>query len=333
VPARMKYDNICINIRRSVNYSSEICCAPARAYASKNLNGSLTLNRKGIMLAGGSGTRLHPVTRAVSKQLLPVYDKPLIYYPLTTLMLAGIRDILVISTPRDLPQFESLLGDGSQWGLSLSYATQPRPEGIAQALLIAEEFISSQPSALILGDNLFYGQDLATTLQEVSARPNGATVFAYRVANPAAYGVVEFDRAGNTIGIEEKPPAPRSSYAVTGLYFYDERAPLFARELLPSHRNELEITDLNLKYLRAGDLHVQILGRGTAWLDTGTHSSLLQASLFIATIEERQGLKIACPEEVAFRMAYINHEALCRLAADLPNSTYGDYLRQIAVEA
>lgn len=273
------------------------------------------------------------MTRAVSKQLLPVYDKPLIYYPLTTLMLAGIREILVISTPRDLPQFESLLGDGSQWGLSLSYAMQQRPEGIAQALLIAEEFVSNQHSALILGDNLFYGQDLAETLQQVSARPSGATIFAYRVANPNAYGVVEFDRSGKAVGIEEKPSTPKSGYAVTGLYFYDQRAPLMAHELRPSQRNELEITDLNLKYLRIGDLHVQTLGRGTAWLDTGTHSSLLQASVFIETIEQRQGLKIACPEEVAFRMAYINHEALCRLATDFGNSSYGDYLRQISSEA
>jgi glucose-1-phosphate thymidylyltransferase len=273
------------------------------------------------------------VTRAVSKQLLPVYDKPLIYYPLTTLMLAGIREILVISTPRDLPQFESLLGDGSQWGLSLSYAVQERPEGIAQALLIAEKFISNRPSALILGDNLFYGQDLAETLQQVSGRPSGATVFAYRVANPNAYGVVEFDRSGKAVGIEEKPANPKSGYAVTGLYFYDARAPLLARELRPSQRKELEITDLNLQYLRTGDLHVQTLGRGTAWLDTGTHSSLLQASLFIETIEQRQGLKIACPEEVAYRMAYINHEALCRLATDFGNSSYGDYLRQISSEA
>lgn len=290
-------------------------------------------NRVGIVLAGGSGTRLYPVTRAISKQLLPVYDKPLIYYPLTTLMLAGIRDILVISTPRDLPQFESLLGDGSQWGLRLSYAVQQQPEGIAQALLIAEEFISNRHSALILGDNLFYGQDLAETLQHVSARPSGATVFAYRVANPNAYGVVEFDRSGKAVGIEEKPTNPKSGYAVTGLYFYDERAPLLARELRPSPRNELEITDLNLQYLRTGDLHVQTLGRGTAWLDTGTHSSLLQASLFIETIEHRQGLKIACPEEVAFRMGYIDHEALSRLAKDYGSSSYGDYLRQISSEA
>ena len=290
------------------------------------------MKRKGIILAGGSGTRLYPVTLAVSKQLLPVYDKPLIYYPLTTLMLAGIRDILIISTPRDLPQFESLLGNGSQWGLSLCYATQVRPEGIAQALLIAEEFISNQHSALILGDNLFYGQDLAGTLQAASARHTGATIFAYRVANPSAYGVVEFDRSGKAVGIEEKPSAPKSGFAVTGLYFYDGRAPAMAHELRPSHRNELEITDLNRKYLEMGELHVHSLGRGTAWLDTGTHSSLLQASLFIETIEQRQGLKIACPEEVAFRMDYITHEALCRLATDFGSSSYGDYLRQISSE-
>jgi len=293
----------------------------------------MSSNRVGILLAGGSGTRLYPVTRAVSKQLLPVYDKPLIYYPLTTLMLAGIRDILVISTPRDLPQFESLLGDGSQWGINLCYAEQSRPEGIAQALLIGEEFIASRNSALVLGDNLFYGQDLAQTLQRVSARPDGASIFAYRVANPGAYGVVEFDRSGKAVGIEEKPSVPKSSYAVTGLYFYDKRAPEMAHELRPSQRNELEITDLNRKYLQLGDLHVETLGRGTAWLDTGTHSSLLQASVFIETIEQRQGLKIACPEEVAFRMAYINHEALCRLAIDFGNSSYGDYLRQISSEA
>ena len=292
-----------------------------------------TSNRVGVLLAGGSGTRLYPVTRAISKQLLPIYDKPLIYYPLTTLMLAGIRDILVISTPRDLPQFESLLGDGSQWGLNLSYAKQEKPEGIAQAMLIGKDFIANRSTALILGDNLFYGQDLAVTLQDVSARPTGATVFAYRVSNPQAYGVVEFDRSGKAIGIEEKPSAPKSGYAVTGLYFYDKRASSFAGTLRPSKRNELEITDLNLKYLASGELHVETLGRGTAWLDTGTHSAMLQASLFIETIEQRQGLKIACPEEVAVRMGFIDREALQKLAAAFPNSSYGDYLRQVAIEA
>jgi glucose-1-phosphate thymidylyltransferase len=289
--------------------------------------------RKGIVLAGGSGTRLYPVTRAISKQLLPVYDKPMIYYPLTTLMLAGIREILIISTPRDLPQFRSLLGDGSDWGLRLSFAEQPRPAGIAQALLIAEEYLSESPCALILGDNIFYGQDLATTLQSVSARTSGATIFAYRVANPEAYGVVDFDRSGKAVGIVEKPSAPKSSYAVTGLYFYDEKASSLARTLTASKRNELEITDLNVLYLERGELRVEALGRGTAWLDTGTHSSLLQASLFIETIEQRQGLKIACPEEVAFRMGYIDRNALHKLASAFPNSTYGDYLRQVAIEA
>jgi glucose-1-phosphate thymidylyltransferase len=292
-----------------------------------------TSTRVGIVLAGGSGTRLYPVTRAVSKQLLPVYDKPLIYYPLTTLMLAGIRDILLISTPRDLPQFENLLGDAARWGINLSFATQERPEGIAQALLIGEEFVSHRNSALILGDNLFYGQDLAVTLQRVSAEPKGATIFAYRVANPEVYGVVEFDGLGKAVGIQEKPSTPKSNYAVTGLYFYDERAPAIARELRPSRRNELEITDLNQEYLRLGELRVETLGRGTAWLDTGTHSSLLQASLFIETIEQRQGLKVACPEEVAFRMGYIDRDALSGLAADFANSSYGDYLRQLALES
>ncbi|HET7614911.1 MAG TPA: glucose-1-phosphate thymidylyltransferase RfbA [Gemmatimonadaceae bacterium] len=290
------------------------------------------MSRKGIILAGGSGTRLYPVTRAVSKQLLPVYDKPLVYYPLTTLMLGGMRDLLVISTPRDLPQFRSLLGDGSQWGIRLQFAEQPKPEGIAQALILGEEFLDGESCALILGDNLFYGQDLAESLQRVAARQTGATIFAYRVANPEAYGVVQFDQSGKAIGIEEKPPQPKSSYAVTGLYFYDAIAPAYARRLRPSARNEIEITDLNLEYLRQGTLQVETLGRGTAWLDTGTHSSLLQASLFIETIEQRQGLKIACPEEVAFRMGYIDRDALERLAAGFTSSSYGDYLRQVARE-
>ena len=268
----------------------------------------------------------------ISKQLLPVYDKPLVYYPLTTLMLAGIREILVISTPRDLPQFRDLLGDGSKWGIDFSYAEQAEPRGIAQALLIAEAFLAGHNCALILGDNLFYGQDLAGTLQRVSSEPGGATIFAYRVASPEAYGVVEFDGSGKAIGILEKPAKPKSSYAVTGLYFYDRSAPALARELRPSPRNELEITDLNIEYLKRGDLHVETLGRGTAWLDTGTHSSLLQASVFIETIEQRQGLKIACPEEVAFRMGFVDRAALGKLASEFPNSSYGDYLRQVAAE-
>ena len=247
-------------------------------------------------------------------------------------MLGGIRDILLISTPRDLPQFESLLGDGGKWGINLSYAAQREPEGIAQALIIGEKFLANQGCALILGDNIFYGQDLAMTLQRVAAETKGATVFAYRVANPEAYGVIEFDAGGKAIGIEEKPTKPLSSYAVTGLYFYDHNAPSVARKLRPSKRGELEVTDLNLEYLKTGGLRVEMLGRGTAWLDTGTHSSLLQASVFIETIEQRQGLKIACPEEVAFRMNYIGRETLERLAAEFPNSNYGDYLRQIAVE-
>lgn len=288
--------------------------------------------RKGIVLAGGSGTRLYPTTRAISKQLLPVYDKPMIYYPLTTLMMAGIRDILIISSPRDLPHFEKLLCEGSQWGLNLSYAAQAKPEGIAQALIIGEQFLGGSPSALILGDNLFYGQDLMNTVTHASDQTAGATIFAYRVSNPEAYGVVAFDESGRATEIVEKPKRPPSNYAVTGLYFYDGRASELARQLRPSARGELEITDLNLTYLRRNELQVEILGRGTAWLDTGTPSAMLQASLFIETIEQRQGLKIACPEEVAFRMGYISKAQLESLARDAGNSAYGDYLTQILAE-
>jgi glucose-1-phosphate thymidylyltransferase len=288
--------------------------------------------RKGIVLAGGSGTRLYPTTRAISKQLLPVYDKPMIYYPLSTLMLAGINEILIISSPQDLPNFQKLLRDGSQWGLKLTYACQERPEGIAQALIIAEQFLAGRSSALILGDNLFYGQDLQTVVANASDRNGGATIFAYRVSNPEVYGVVEFDETGTATDIVEKPKQPRSRYAVTGLYFYDSDASTLARELRPSRRGELEITDLNLSYLRQKKLHVEILGRGTAWLDTGTPSALLQASLFIETIEQRQGLKIACPEEVAFRMGYISKAQLETLARDAGNNAYGQYLTQILSE-
>jgi len=290
------------------------------------------LSRKGIVLAGGSGTRLYPTTRTISKQLLPVYDKPMIYYPLTTLMLAGIKDILIISSPGDLPNFEKLLCEGTQWGLNLSYAAQPNPEGIAQALLIAEDFLEGQPSALVLGDNLFYGHDLQSAVQRASAREKGATVFAYRVSNPEAYGVVEFSELGKALDIVEKPKQPKSNYAVTGLYFYDSSASELARELRPSKRGELEITDLNLAYLKRDILQVEVLGRGTAWLDTGTPSALLQASLFIETIEQRQGLKIACPEEVAFRMGYISRQQLETLAREVGNNAYGDYLTQILSE-
>jgi glucose-1-phosphate thymidylyltransferase len=290
------------------------------------------MQRKGIILAGGSGTRLYPLTQTVSKQLMPVYDKPLIYYPLATLMLAGIREMLVISTPDDLPRFRQLLGDGSQWGLSFQYAEQARPEGLAQALLIAEKFLAGSPSALVLGDNIFYGHEISTTLQAANTRDTGATVFAYHVANPRAYGVVEFNADGQAIGLEEKPETPRSSYAVTGLYFYDSDGSRMARDIRPSARGELEITDLNRLYLQERRLQVEVLGRGTAWLDTGTHADLLNAGQFIRTLEERQGLKVACPEEIAYRMGYIDGEALSRLAAPLQKSGYGDYLLRVLSE-
>ena len=287
---------------------------------------SAVIERKGIILAGGSGTRLYPVTMAVSKQLLPVYDKPMIYYPLTTLMLAGIRDILIISTPQDTPRFQELLGDGSQWGIKLSYAVQPTPDGLAQAFIIGREFVGDAPSALILGDNIYYGNDFESQLREASARTSGSTVFAYHVTDPERYGVVDFDAQRRAVSIEEKPLKPKSNYAVTGLYFYDSQVCDIAAGIAPSPRGELEITDVNRIYLERGQLNVELMGRGMAWLDTGTHESLLEAGQFIATIENRQGLKVACPEEIAYRKGYIDAAKLEQLAQPLKKNAYGQYL-------